>query len=306
MLSLLLGTLASSFVNFGIIGERPEQCHRPVAFLLPASLHLAAQEIKAGNATPEQIQQLHEAATHFKHDAARQAGWLTLIGVVAFFATSLYMIIWTWTGEKNARRIRELYFKAILRQEIAYFDKLGAGEVTTRIQTDTRSCFGLIQPRVSPDRQFIHRLNPARHLRKNPYDYVVYRSFFYGVYSCVFSCAWIRSSAKFLSHSRLCAFMEARACHDFHSSLYRHHWSYHAEIPLWLHQVRCLYSLPDIEANMTWLFACTKYKDEPRSCRTRRLFCRRSYQHHSHRKSLRHPISTRSCLRLARRTILHC
>jgi ATP-binding cassette subfamily B (MDR/TAP) protein 1 len=49
------------------------------------------------------------------------------------------MMIWTWTGEKNARRIRELYFKAILRQEIAYFDKLGAGEVTTRIQTDTRS-----------------------------------------------------------------------------------------------------------------------------------------------------------------------
>ena len=49
--------------------------------------------------------------------------------------------MWTWvyTGETNAKRIREKYLKAILRQEIAYFDKVGAGEVATRIQTDTRT-----------------------------------------------------------------------------------------------------------------------------------------------------------------------
>ena len=29
-------------------------------------------------------------------------------------------------------------FQAVLRQDIAYFDGVGAGEVTTRIQTDTR------------------------------------------------------------------------------------------------------------------------------------------------------------------------
>lgn len=33
----------------------------------------------------------------------------------------------------------ENYLKAVLRQDIAYFDNLGAGEVTTRIQTDTRN-----------------------------------------------------------------------------------------------------------------------------------------------------------------------
>ena len=41
----------------------------------------------------------------------------------------------------TAKRIRERYLKAILRQDIAFFDKVGPGEVTTRIQTDTRMWF---------------------------------------------------------------------------------------------------------------------------------------------------------------------
>lgn len=55
------------------------------------------------------------------------------------------MFIWTYTGEVNSKRIREHYFKAVLRQDIAFFDTLGAGEVATRIQTDTH----LIQQGIS-------------------------------------------------------------------------------------------------------------------------------------------------------------
>lgn len=46
------------------------------------------------------------------------------------------MFIWNYTGELNSKRLREQYLRAVLRQEIAYFDDLGAGEVATRIQTD--------------------------------------------------------------------------------------------------------------------------------------------------------------------------
>ena len=49
------------------------------------------------------------------------------------------MCIWVYTSEATAKRIRELYLKAFLRQDVAFFDNVGAGEVTTRIQTDTRS-----------------------------------------------------------------------------------------------------------------------------------------------------------------------
>ena len=48
------------------------------------------------------------------------------------------MFIWVHTGEINAKRIREKYLQAVLRQDIQFFDEVGAGEVATRIQTDTR------------------------------------------------------------------------------------------------------------------------------------------------------------------------
>ncbi len=53
-----------------------------------------------------------------------------------FVATYCMMTTWQWTGERNSRRIREKYLAAVLRQDIAYFDDLGAGEVATRIQSD--------------------------------------------------------------------------------------------------------------------------------------------------------------------------
>ena len=55
-----------------------------------------------------------------------------------FVCTFAFMYIWVYTGEVNAKRIREKYLRAVLRQDIAFFDKVGAGEVATRIQTDTR------------------------------------------------------------------------------------------------------------------------------------------------------------------------
>ena len=51
------------------------------------------------------------------------------------------MATWVYTGEVNAKRIREKYLRSILSQEIAYIDKVGAGEVATRIQGDTRMFF---------------------------------------------------------------------------------------------------------------------------------------------------------------------
>ncbi|CAG8761331.1 1918_t:CDS:2, partial [Cetraspora pellucida] len=65
------------------------------------------------------------------------------IGV--FVATYISISTWVYTGEKITRQIREQYLRAILRQNIAYFDKYGSGEVTTRITSDTH----LIQDGIS-------------------------------------------------------------------------------------------------------------------------------------------------------------
>ncbi len=50
-----------------------------------------------------------------------------------------------YTGERIAQKVRERYLEAILGQNIGYFDKIGAGEVTTRITADTN----LIQDAIS-------------------------------------------------------------------------------------------------------------------------------------------------------------
>ena len=49
------------------------------------------------------------------------------------------------TGEHISAKIRERYLEACLRQNIAFFDQIGAGEVTTRITADTN----LIQDGIS-------------------------------------------------------------------------------------------------------------------------------------------------------------
>ncbi|KAF8584127.1 P-loop containing nucleoside triphosphate hydrolase protein [Ramaria rubella] len=77
------------------------------------------------------------AADDFRRVTAQDAMILTFIGVGICVSTYTYMFLWVYTGEVMAKRIRELYLRAVLRQDIAFFDNVGAGEVASRIQTDT-------------------------------------------------------------------------------------------------------------------------------------------------------------------------
>ena len=49
------------------------------------------------------------------------------------------------SGEHISAKIREHYLESCMKQNIGFFDKLGAGEVTTRITADTN----LIQDGIS-------------------------------------------------------------------------------------------------------------------------------------------------------------
>ncbi|KAF9242529.1 ste6-like protein [Melanogaster broomeanus] len=121
LMSLLFGNLTQDFVVFG-------------------SAQLTYyQELQTGNATAITTAQqaLDAAAAEFRQSAAANASYLVYMGVGMFVCTYAYMVIWVYTGEANSKRIREKYLEAILRQDIAYFDNVGAGEVATRIQTDT-------------------------------------------------------------------------------------------------------------------------------------------------------------------------
>ncbi|KAF5337586.1 hypothetical protein D9611_014797 [Ephemerocybe angulata] len=85
---------------------------------------IISKQADSGNATATAL--LPEAAKAFKHTAALDASYLAYIGVSMFAVTYAYMYIWVYTGEVNAKRV-------------------GAGEVATRIQTDTH----LVQQGIS-------------------------------------------------------------------------------------------------------------------------------------------------------------
>ena len=68
-----------------------------------------------------------------------------------YLAVAVFILIYAstvgfyYTGEKMARSLRHEYLKSVLRQNIAFFDVLGTGEVSTRIMSD----MGVIQEGIS-------------------------------------------------------------------------------------------------------------------------------------------------------------
>ncbi|KIK49186.1 hypothetical protein CY34DRAFT_797578 [Suillus luteus UH-Slu-Lm8-n1] len=121
LMTLIFGNLTQDFVTFGLAENE------------------YYQSLQSGD--PNVVQQaqaaLEAAASAFRHSAGLDASYLVYIGIAMFVSTYMYMYTWVYTSEINGKRIRERYLQAILRQEIAYFDDVGAGEVATRIQSDT-------------------------------------------------------------------------------------------------------------------------------------------------------------------------
>ncbi|KAI8966680.1 putative ABC transporter [Daldinia sp. FL1419] len=48
----------------------------------------------------------------------------------------IYSVCWNLFGDRLAHRLREHYFRSLLRQEVSFFDKLPAGEVSSRLSAD--------------------------------------------------------------------------------------------------------------------------------------------------------------------------
>jgi ATP-binding cassette, subfamily B (MDR/TAP), member 1 len=129
--TLIFGNLVQSFVHFGII-------------LLEENL--AAQRLKSNYqsqplhfvTTPLQMQPYWSISVCQVQHQTRNI-FSSLAGVGVFVCTFVYMTIWVRNGEASSKRLRERYLQAVLRQDIAFFDNVSAGEVATRIQTDTRA-----------------------------------------------------------------------------------------------------------------------------------------------------------------------
>ncbi|KAF3178414.1 GTPase-activating protein [Orbilia oligospora] len=75
--------------------------------------------------------------------------YFVYMGVGEFVLVYTATVISIHVGEKISGRIRQQFLAAILRQNIGFFDKLGAGEVTTRITADVALINAGISEKVS-------------------------------------------------------------------------------------------------------------------------------------------------------------
>ncbi|KAK5953832.1 GTPase-activating protein [Knufia fluminis] len=71
--------------------------------------------------------------------------YFVYLAIAEFVLIYVSTVLFIYTGEHITSKVRDRYLKAILRQNIGFFDKLGAGEVTTRITADTN----LVQEAIS-------------------------------------------------------------------------------------------------------------------------------------------------------------
>ncbi|KAE8351679.1 P-loop containing nucleoside triphosphate hydrolase protein [Aspergillus coremiiformis] len=81
----------------------------------------------------------------FYHELTKNVLYFIYLGIGEFVTVYISTVGFIYTGEHISQKIREHYLESIMRQNMAYFDKLGAGEVTTRITADTN----LIQDGIS-------------------------------------------------------------------------------------------------------------------------------------------------------------
>ncbi|KAI9884071.1 MAG: GTPase-activating protein [Watsoniomyces obsoletus] len=85
----------------------------------------------------------------FLSELNRYVLYFVYLGIAEFATIFVATAGWLYVGEHIAAKVRESYLAAIMRQNIGFFDKLGAGEITTRITADTNQVQDGISEKVS-------------------------------------------------------------------------------------------------------------------------------------------------------------
>ena len=91
---------------------------------MPAWLLLLAKSLETFNDLGKLINSVGgEAAVEILKNQLYQLCWsFAVVGFVSLLSGSIYVSIWTYTGEKQALRIREKFVRSAFRQDAQWFD----------------------------------------------------------------------------------------------------------------------------------------------------------------------------------------
>lgn len=80
-----------------------------------------------------------ESDEHFEAAVAQRSLYLLYIALGVALSTFIFTTCWIVSGEQISRRVREEYMHAIVRQDMAFFDHFGTGELISKLTSDINS-----------------------------------------------------------------------------------------------------------------------------------------------------------------------
>ncbi|KAL3419506.1 Leptomycin B resistance protein pmd1-like protein 4 [Phlyctema vagabunda] len=72
----------------------------------------------------------------YQHAVDGKVLQVVYIAIASFVAIYVYIVSWSLVGGRLVQRLRDQYFRSLLRQEASFFDNLPAGEVSSRLNGD--------------------------------------------------------------------------------------------------------------------------------------------------------------------------
>lgn len=88
---------------------------------------------------PADLNSLHLSPEDLQRSVNEKVIKLLYIGVAAFLLIYLYLVCWAIFSRRLEARIRDAYFRALLRQDATFYDKRQAGELTSRLNADMQT-----------------------------------------------------------------------------------------------------------------------------------------------------------------------
>ncbi|KAL4464298.1 hypothetical protein ABPG72_011343 [Tetrahymena utriculariae] len=80
--------------------------------------------------------------------AGKQSLYFFFIGVGSFLMSWIQLGCWMISGERQSIKFRQEYFKAIINQEIGWFDQINANELASKIATESSQIQGALGEKV--------------------------------------------------------------------------------------------------------------------------------------------------------------
>ncbi|KAL5080150.1 hypothetical protein RYX36_008571 [Vicia faba] len=115
------------FMAFGLFGSIGDGIMTPLVLFITSKIMNSIGSVS------------NTSSNNFVHNINENAVFLLYLACAAFVACFLEGYCWTRTGERQSARMRSRYLRAVLRQEVAYFDVhvTSTSEVITSVSNDS-------------------------------------------------------------------------------------------------------------------------------------------------------------------------